>query len=382
MSADDVAIVGIGLHPFGRHALTAVEQGAVAVRAALADAGIEWREVQAAFGGSQDGGNADALLSHLGLTGIPFANVANGCATGGTSLAAAVAAIRAGQAEIAVAVGFDKHARGAFNATPAQWGLPDWYGQTGLMLTTQFFALKTRRYLHDHRIPEQALAQLAERAFRNGARNPQAWRRTPLSAAQIAASAPVNPPLTQYMFCSPAEGAAAVVLASARRARSLRVVPIWIKAVVMRTRQHGSFEVFAPALAPQIAASPTVTAARAAFEQAGVGPGDIDVLQLQDTDAGSELIHIAENGFCEHGEQTRLLAEGATEIDGRLPINTDGGCLANGEPVGASGLRQIHEICIQLRGQGGARQVPGHPALGYTHVYGAPGLSAVTILQR
>ena len=110
-------------------------------------------------------------------------------------------------------------------------------------------------------------------------------------------------------------------------------------------------------------------------------PEDIDVIQLQDTDSGSELIHIAENGFCEHGEQAHLLASGATEIDGRLPINTDGGCLANGEPVGASGLRQVVEICTQLRGQAGRRQVPGTPRLGYTHVYGAPGVSAVTILQ-
>jgi acetyl-CoA acetyltransferase len=124
-----------------------------------------------------------------------------------------------------------------------------------------------------------------------------------------------------------------------------------------------------------------VTASKAAYEQAGVGPGDIDVIQIQDTDSGSELIHMAENGFCEHGEQVALLERGETEIGGRLPINTDGGCLANGEPVGASGLRQVVEVCTQLRGQAGARQVPGRPRLGYTHVYGAPGVSAVTILQ-
>jgi len=105
------------------------------------------------------------------------------------------------------------------------------------------------------------------------------------------------------------------------------------------------------------------------------------VIQIQDTDSGSEVIHMAENGFCEHGEQERLLERGETDIGGRLPINTDGGCMANGEPIGASGLRQVIEICTQLRGQAGARQVPGAPKLGYTHVYGAPGVSAVTILQ-
>jgi acetyl-CoA acetyltransferase len=149
----------------------------------------------------------------------------------------------------------------------------------------------------------------------------------------------------------------------------------------MRTRHHGSFEVFSPGLAARQAPAPTVTASRAAFELAGVGPEDIDVIQLQDTDSGSALIHLAENGFCEHGEQGLLLRNGTTDIGGRLPVNTDGGCLANGEPVGASGLRQVVEVCTQLRQQAGTRQVPGAPRLGYTHVYGAPGVSAVTILE-
>jgi acetyl-CoA acetyltransferase len=380
---NDVAIIGIGLHPFGRtDGLSGREQGAYAVREALKDAGVAWDAVQVAYGGSQDAGNADALGNLLGLTGLPFVNVANGCATGGSALASVIAAIRSGMADIGVAVGFDKHPRGAFNPRPRNWGLEDWYGETGLMLTTQFFALKTQRYMYDHGISGDALVRVAQRAFRNGALNPAAWRRRELSYEEIAGSMPVNLPLRQYMFCSPAEGGAALVLCSARVAKRYHPQPILVKAAVVRTRHHGSFEVFSPALAAQQAPAPTVTAAKAAFEEAGVGPGDIDVIQLQDTDSGSEIIHMAENGFCEHGEQERLLREGATEIGGRLPINTDGGCLANGEPVGASGLRQVIEICTQLRQQAGRRQVPGAPKLGYTHVYGAPGVSGVTILQR
>jgi acetyl-CoA acetyltransferase len=381
--SEDVAIIGIGLHPFGRHDdLSGRAQGAHALRAALQDAGVSWDQVDVAYGGSHDAGNADALCNDLGLTGLPFINVANGCATGGSAISSAVAAIRAGMAEIAVAVGFDKHPRGAFNPHPRDWGLPDWYGETGLMLTTQFFALKTRRYLHEHGIGEDALVRVAERAYRNGALNPNAWRRRAMSPEEIADSAPVNLPLRQYMFCSPAEGGAALVLCRATAAKRWCEKPVTVKAAVVRTRHHGSFEVFSPALAAQQASAPTVTASRAAFEQAGVGPRDIDVIQVQDTDSGSEIIHLAENGFCEHGEQERLLRDGETEIGGRLPINTDGGCLANGEPIGASGLRQVIEICAQLRGEAGPRQVPGHPRLGYTHVYGAPGVSGVTILQR
>jgi acetyl-CoA acetyltransferase len=123
-----------------------------------------------------------------------------------------------------------------------------------------------------------------------------------------------------------------------------------------------------------------VDASRAAFEMAGLGPEDVDVAQLQDTDAGSEIIHMAENGFCADGDQEKLIAEGWTEITGGLPVNTDGGLMANGEPIGASGLRQIHEVVLQLRGRAGDRQVPGRPRVGYTHLYGAPGTGAVTIL--
>lgn len=379
---EDVAIIGVGLHPFGRSdCLSGQEQGAYAVRQALADAGIAWDQVGVAYGGSQDAGNADALANSLGLTGLPFINVANGCATGGSALASVIAAIRSGMAEIGVAVGFDKHSRGAFNARPSDWGLEDWYGETGLMLTTQFFALKIQRYMHEYGVDNDALVRVAQRAFRNGALNTQAWRQRELSYDEIAQSTPVSWPLRKYMFCNPAEGGAALVLCSAKTAKRLGKKPILVKAAVVRTRHHGSFEVFSPSLAAQAAPSPTVTASRAAFEEAGVGPGDIDVLQLQDTDTGTEIIHMAENGFCEHGEQGRLLRDGETEIGGRLPINTDGGCLANGEPVGASGLRQVYEICMQLRGEAGRRQVPGEPRLGYTHVYGAPGVSGVTILQ-
>jgi acetyl-CoA acetyltransferase len=114
---------------------------------------------------------------------------------------------------------------------------------------------------------------------------------------------------------------------------------------------------------------------------AGIGPEDVDVIQLQDTDAGAEVIHLAENGFCADGEQEALVAEGALEIEGRLPVNTDGGLIANGEPIGASGLRQVHEIALQLRGQAGERQVPGSPRVGYAQLYGAPGTAGVSIMS-
>lgn len=376
----DVAIIGAGIHRFGRtDGVSGLQQGVIAARAALADAGVEWPDIRIAFGGSAAAGNADTMVAELGLTGLPFLNVANGCATGGSALYSAANAIRAGEADLALVVGFDKHPRGSFNPEPADWGLPDWYGETGMMLTTQFFALKLRRYMETYGITPVTLGRVAEKAFANGALAPHAWRREPVDLETIMMSQMVNDPLTKYMFCSPSEGAVALVLASAGKARELGATPVWVKAAVVRTRPPGSFEVFSPSLDLERGPSPTVLASRAAFEVAGLGPGDVDVAQLQDTESGAEVMHMAENGFCADGEQEAWLAEGRTRIGGALPVNTDGGCLACGEPIGASGLRQVYENVMQLRGAAGARQVEG-ARVGYSHVYGAPGLSAVTIL--
>ena len=378
----DVAIVGVGLHPFGRFDISAREMALIAARGALSDASVEWADIDFAAGGSKDGGHADALVKELGLTGTPFMSVYNGCATGGSSLLAAANAIEAGMADLALAVGFDKHERGAFASDPAEYGIGEWYGEDGMMVTTQFFGMKIQRYLADHDLDPRLLAELSAKALRNGARNPNAWRRNALSVDAIADAEMVNDPLTKYMFCSPSEGAAAVVLASPDKARELRADPVWLRAVEFRTRKYGTFEVFSPSLAAEITPGATVYAAAAAFETAGVGPSDIDVAQIQDTEAGAELMHLAECGLCEHGEQGELITSGALEIEGRLPVNTDGGCIANGEPIGASGLRQVIDCVLQLQNRADGRQVPDDPRTAFTQVYGAPGLSTCTVLTR
>lgn len=379
----EIAIIGIGMHRFGRtEGVSGRAQAVHAAREALRDAGLRFSDMQFGFGGSHSAGDADTLVSELGLTGLPFINVANGCATGGSALIAADAAIGSGQHDLGIVIGFDKHPRGAFNTDPAEHGIGSWYGATGLMVTTQFFGMKIQRYLHEHGIASDVLAAIAEKAFCNGARNPMAWRRTEIDAAEIAAAPMISHPLTQYMYCSPGEGAVALVLCRAEKARDYTDRPVFLAGAAFRSRRYGSFEVFAPWLATDRADSPTVQASRAVFEAAGVQPSEVDVAQIQDTESGAELMHMAETGLCAHGEQPGLIFAGETRIEGRLPVNTDGGCLANGEPIGASGLRQVYENVLQLRGAAGEHQVPGEPQVGFTHVYGAPGISACTVLTR
>jgi len=381
--SNDVAIIGTGLHPFGRHGdKLALDMGAEAAKDALADAGTEWSKVQTAFVGSYEVSNPDAVVGLLGLTGIPVRGVFNGCATGGTSLQMAAAAIRNGEADVAMAMGFDKHPRGAFAADPAVVGLPAWYGQTGLFLTTHFFGTKINRYMGLHGISLESLAKIAAKNLHNGSITPHAWRRKPASVESIMNDLVVNYPLTRSMYCGPCEGAAALVLCRGDLAHEYTDTPVFVRAAELRSRRHGAFELTSPSLPLETAPSPSVDASRAAYETAGIGPDDVDVAQLQDTDAGSELIHMAENGFCADGEQEKWIADGVTELGGRLPVNTDGGLIANGEPIGASGLRQIREIVLQLQGRAGDRQIAGAPRVGYTHLYGAPGASAVTILSR
>ncbi|WUR88042.1 thiolase family protein [Streptomyces sp. NBC_01262] len=379
----EAVIIGVGLHPFGRFGdKSAMDMGADAVRLALADAGLSWPQIQAGYVGSLEVATPDAVVGKLGLTGLPLRGVFNGCATAGTAVAMAARAIETGEHDLTIAIGMDKHPRGAFAADPSVAGIPAWYGQTGLFLTTHFFGMKINRYMHEHGISHETLAKVAAKNFGNAAANDKAWRRTPLSPEEILASPVLNYPLRQYMYCGPNEGAAALVLCRADQAHRYTTRPVRVRATALRSRRFGAFEVQSPSVpVGEPVPSPTVAASLAAYEAAGIGPEDVDIAQLQDTDAGSEIIHMAENGLCKDGEQERLIAEGATEIGGRLPVNTDGGLLGNGEPIGASGLRQIHEIVQQLRGTAGSRQVPGSPRVGYTHLYGAPGVSAVTILS-
>ena len=222
---DDVAIIGVGLHPFGRFGpKSAIDMGADAIRAALGDAGaaVEGRAVRLRRElrgrqprcGHRPARASPASRSWTSTTAAPPPRPRSQLTAD---------AIRSGQYDIGVAVGMDKHEPGAFTSDPVDYGAPPWYGEIGHFLTTKFFAMKINRYMHDHGISHETLAKVAAKNYRNGVLNPNAFRRKPISEEDILASRMLNYPLTQYMFCAPDEGAAAVVLCKADLASNVHV---------------------------------------------------------------------------------------------------------------------------------------------------------------
>jgi acetyl-CoA C-acetyltransferase len=263
---DDVAIIGVGLHPFGRHGdKSAFEMGADAVELALTDAGVPWSDVQCAFGGSWEVWT-DPLTGLIGLTGIPFINVFSACATGAATIQQAANAILAGTGDIVMAVGMDKHPRGSFKGNPMLTNVPAWYGDNGQYVTTKFFGMKINKYMHDYGVSSATLAKVAAKNYRNGALNPKAFRRKPITEEEILSSQMLNYPLTSYMFCAPDEGAAAVVLCRADIAHRYTDTPVYVKATAIRTRNYGAYEVNTTWAPVEEDVAPTVYASRAAYE--------------------------------------------------------------------------------------------------------------------
>ncbi|HSE98822.1 MAG TPA: thiolase family protein [Blastocatellia bacterium] len=376
----EVYVIGVGLHPFGRFGeKDVIEIGREAVVAALADAGIEWKKVEAAYCGTVFAGPmaGNKVLARVGLTGIPIMNMENACASGGSALRAAYQAIAGGFCDTALAFGFEKMPRGFIAGNPN-----DWFATLGLAVNPQYFALKARWHMANFGTTEDHLVKVSVKNHRNGALNPFAMYRKEMSYDEIASSQMVNDPLRLLMLCAPNEGGAAVVLATKEVAKRFTTEPIKLAAVVLDSPLYGTVEVPHISVSARVEApTVTMTASREAYEAAGIGPEDLDLVELQDTDSASEIIYMEELGLCERGEATRLLDRGATEITGRIPVNVSGGLLSKGEPLGASALAQVVEMTWQLRGGAGPRQVSDARA-GLTHVYGAYGNCAVSILLR
>lgn len=374
----DVRIVGVGMHPFGRfEGRSTTELGATAVADALRDAGCGAGDVQAAFCGTAYGGVAAGhrVLGALAGTGIPIIDVEAGCASGGAALQLAAMSIESGRYDRVVAFGVEKMPRGVIRSSY----FAPWQEAAGLTPAPAYFALRAQRLLRECGLTERHLAEVVVKNRAHGVANPDAMFRTAVTVEEVLASRPVCPPLRLWMLCSPNEGAAAVVLERGGAPGSIEV-----SAVALRSHQPGSVLGEDSPLAgidDTDIPAPTTMAARDAYEEAGLGPDELDVVECQDTDAARELATWVELGLCAAGDQPRHLADGTFRLGGELPVNPSGGLLSKGEPLGASALGQIVELVRQLRGDAGERQVPG-ASVGLAHVVGRGANACVTILRR
>jgi acetyl-CoA acetyltransferase len=348
--------------------------GVHAVRAALAEAGDP--VFDAAFCGTAYGGVASGhkVLGALARTGMPIVDVEAGCASGGAALQLAAGAIRAGQYECVLVFGVEKMPKGIIRSSFFE----PWREEAGLAATPAYFALRAQRLLRESGLTKDDLARVVVKNRRHGVHNPNAMFRKEVTADEVLASRLVCEPLHLWMLCSPNEGAAAIVLQRADTGG------ITLASARLRSHLPGSVLGEATPLAgidDTNITPPSALAAFDAYEEAGIGPADVDVVECQDTDAARELLAYQELGLCEPGDQAKLLADGTTLLGGSLPVNPSGGLLSKGEPLGASALGQVIELVHQLRGDAGPRQVAG-ARVGLAHTVGRGANACCVVLTN
>lgn len=393
----EVAVLGAGMHPWGKWGRGFVEYGVAAARAALTDAGLEWRDVGSIVGadtvrGGYPGYVAGATFAKaLGWQGARVASVYAACASGAQAVAAARAQILAGLADVVLVVGADAAPKGFFRpAGGDRPDDPDWLRFRVLGATNPtYFGLYARRRMAVHGDTVEDFAQVKVKNAALGALNPYARYRKRVSAEEVAASAVVADPLRLLDICATSDGGAALVLSSMEFARRRGVAePVRIRAVSTVTPTYPNTVLDLPDIATDSAAAVEPTAgtfrasiARAAYEEAGVGPEDLSLAEVYDLSTALELQWYEDLGLCGEGEGAKLLREGATAPGGRVPVNTSGGLASFGEAVPAQAIAQVCELTWQLRGDAGARQVE-HARVGITANQGLFGHGSAVIAVR
>jgi acetyl-CoA acetyltransferase len=348
----DVVILGVGLHKFGRFPEKGLGDFArVAALAALKDAGVDYKDIEAGFCGRvYDRVNAGLrTFGELGLTGIPITNVELACASSSRAAMLAADAIAGGIYDLVLVIGAEKMARGMLGGGEME---PSYQMLMGLFIMPGAYAQMAQRHMYEYGTKPEHFAQVSVKSHKNAVHNPNAHYQAPLSLEEVMNSRMVADPITLYQCCPTSDGASAVVLASAEKARQYTSTPIYLKSWYGGTPMYKDGEV-------DIMEGPTAMLGQKCYDKAGVGPEDIDVAQVHDAFSPGEIFTIEDLRFCPKGEGGPFVWEGNTEITGKIPVNTDGGLLSRGHPLGATGGAMIAELTWQLRGQAGARQVEG-----------------------
>jgi acetyl-CoA acetyltransferase len=375
MSVGEVAVLGVGMHPWGKWGRNFVEYGVVAAREALADAGVDWRDIQFVAGGETvrngyPGYVAGATFAQaLGWQGAPVASAYAACASGATALNAARAQILAGLCDVALVVGADTTPKGFLAPNSGERGDdPDWLRFRLLGATNPtYFGLYARRRIEQYGATPDHFAKVKVKNARHGLHNPYARFRKEVTIEDVNASPIVSDPLRLLEICATSDGAAALVVCSMDYARARGVTdPVRISAVATVTPSYPNTVIEMPNFAtdsafgvPEPERTFRDSIAHAAYEQAGLGPEDLDLAEVYDLSTALELDWYENIGLCPPGEAERLVDEGATALGGRVPVNASGGLACFGEAVPAQAIQQVCELTWQLQGRAEGRQVEG-----------------------
>lgn len=375
----DVFIQGAGMIPFGRYNdRTYFQLGAQAVLDALDDAGLAIREIGAVYAASCFNAQSmlgQKILKEVGQTGVPCINVSNACASGATAVREAWVAIKAGIHDVVIAVGAEKNPRGMLGGAPFEGPPPE--GLFGSDSMPAVFAEAGMVHAQKYGTTLEQFAQIAVKNHFHATMNPKAAYRRETPLDEVLASEMIAWPLTKLMCSANVDGAAAVVLVSEKKARELglgRAVRIRASILTSDPYEPRNPMMFDPS-------SVTRLAATQAYAMAGLGPHDLDIVELHDCFATAEVLHYENLALCGEGEAARLIDNRDTWLGGRIPVNVSGGLLSKGHPIGATGVANIVEIVEQLRGEVGARQVAG-AKIGLAHVLGFGAAAGVHILEK
>jgi benzoylsuccinyl-CoA thiolase BbsB subunit len=374
----EVKVAGIGLVRWRRYEDQEIyDFGSEAILNALKDAEMEWKEIQAAFCGSvyQGTGSGHQVIKEIGLTGIPIVNVENACSSGASAFRLAYQSIAAEISDIALAVGFEKMPRGPIPSTAFR----PYELKMGFNFQPANYANEAVRYMTETGASVEDFSRVTVKNRKNGALNPNAFFQAPVTMEEVMNSREVATPLRLLHCCPTCDGASAIILCSQDKLKS-KSKAVTVAASVLASGVYGGEN---PVKSVKFPPPFDIVefSGKQAYEISGCGPEDMDVVQAYDTMAPSELWNLERLGFCKRGGVLKWLRDGDLEITGKLPVNTDGGLMSRGHPLGATAAAQICEIVLQLRGQAGPRQVVG-AKVGLTHAKGAGPNSAVTILKR
>jgi acetyl-CoA acetyltransferase len=351
----EVYVSGVAMTPFGRQENASMQDlTQTAVLQAAQDADIEVNDAQAFYCANVYGGMVlgQVLLRDLALSGQPIYNVENACASGATAVHMAMQALQLGVYETVVVVGVEMLTQLGGGTIPLQKNdyKTELFASQGMVLPA-VYAMRATRYLHEYDVDPSELAKIAVKNRRHGSLNPFAQTRKETTVEEVMQSRMIADPLTLLQCCpSSVDGAAAVVLTTKKPQSQQRPVRILASVIQSGKREEADDDI--------LDAEITARAARIAYEKAGVGPKNLNVIELHDAFTIAELIYYEALGLCGRGEATRLLNSGATALGGRVPVNPSGGLLAKGHPLGATGVAQMVEIAWHLQGRAGARQIP------------------------